>query len=67
MNTIAVTNNIDSGRMQTPLELDRNNPYRISGMSGISGIQQNGNDRSRMLRSSQGGRWFRSQSLMQER
>ena len=67
MNTIAVSNNVESGRMRTPYEMDRNNPYRITGMSGISGIQNAANDRSRMLRSSQGGRWFRSQSLMQDK
>ena len=41
-----------------------NNNRISSGISGISNIRQQV-DRSRMLRSSQGGRWFRSQSLMQ--
>jgi hypothetical protein len=42
------------------------NPMRMTGMSGISpdNIES---ERSRMLRSSQGGRWFRSQSLMQDK
>lgn len=38
---------------------------QMTGMSGT--VPKNESDRSRMLRSSQGGRWFRSQSLMQEK
>lgn len=65
MNTIGVMN--EGSRMRTPYEYEPHHPYRITGMSAISGIQHHENERSRMLRSSQGGRWFRSQSLMQEK
>ncbi len=59
-NTISVVK-ADKNAVASMQEEARHNMMRHTGMSNI-----NENEKSRMMRSSQGGRWFRSQSLMQD-